>query len=74
MSAAAVEKYLETHREQAVEQLKELLRIPSVSGDSAFRPQTREAGEWVQRKLADAGLETELVETAGHPIITASWL
>jgi acetylornithine deacetylase/succinyl-diaminopimelate desuccinylase-like protein len=74
VTAAAVQEYLESHRGQAVEDLKELLRIPSVSGDSAFRAQTRQAAEWVLRKLADAGLDAELVETAGHPIVTASWL
>ncbi|MCA9118186.1 MAG: M20/M25/M40 family metallo-hydrolase, partial [Planctomycetaceae bacterium] len=70
----AVEQYLEAHREQAVEQLKELLRIPSISGDSQYRGETRKAAEWVRQTLADAGLEAQLVETPGHPIVTGTWL
>jgi acetylornithine deacetylase/succinyl-diaminopimelate desuccinylase-like protein len=69
-----VEKHLEQNADRYVEDLKELLRIPSVSADSKFKADVRKAGEWVRNKLADAGLKTELVETPGHPIVYAEWL
>ncbi len=70
----AVETYLATHQARFVDELKELLRIPSVSADSAFNADTRRAGEWVAAQLRSSGLTTEIVETPGHPIVYAEWL
>lgn len=69
-----VTDYLEAHREQAVEQLKELLRIPTVSADSRFRQDVRRGAEFVQAALSAAGLTTELCETPGNPIVYAESL
>lgn len=77
MSAAAIQKvdqYLAEHAERFVDELKQFLRIPSVSADSAFRGETRRAAEFVRSQLAGLGLTVELVETAGHPIIYGEWL
>ena len=74
MPLPPVEEYLSSHAERFVEELKQFLRIPSVSADPAFAPSVREAAEFVRRQLADAGLDAEIVETAGHPIVYASWL
>lgn len=70
----AVEGYLQTHRVRFVDDLKDLLRIPSVSADSAFNGETRRAGLWVADQLRSMGLTTEVVETPGHPIIYGEWL
>ena len=59
---------------QAVEQLTELLCIPSVSAQSAHNADTRRAGEYVRDRLAEAGLKTEVCETPGHPIVYGEWL
>jgi acetylornithine deacetylase/succinyl-diaminopimelate desuccinylase-like protein len=67
----AVHSYLERNANRAVEELKDLLRIPSVSGDPAFAKDVRRAAEFVRDRLADAGCKAELVETAGHPIVLA---
>ncbi len=69
-----VASYLEEQADRFVEDLKALLRIPSVSADSAYKADVRKAAEYVRQQLASAGLETELYETAGNPIIYASWL
>ncbi len=69
-----VVQYLQTHQADALETLKALLRIPSVSAISAHKPDVRHAAEFVRDQLASAGLKTELVETAGHPIVYAEWL
>ena len=64
--------YLETHKERFLDELMELLRIPSVSADSAFKADVRRAAEFVKEKLTAAGLdEATLYETAGHPIVYA---
>lgn len=51
--------------------LFELLRIGSVSADPAFKPEVRQAAEWLHARIAQAGLTAEIVETAGHPIVYA---
>ena len=68
-----VDAYLSENRERFVDELKELLRIPSVSADSAYKDDVRRAGKFVFDQLQSIGLDTEIVETDGHPIIHASW-
>jgi acetylornithine deacetylase/succinyl-diaminopimelate desuccinylase-like protein len=66
-----VRQYLAEHADQNVESLLDLLRIPSISGDSAYREEVRRAAAFVRDRLADAGCAAELVETDGHPILFA---
>ncbi len=66
--------YLQANREHAVEQLKALLRIPTVSADSRFKDDVRRGAEFVRDALARAGLKTELCPTPGNPIVYAEWL
>ncbi|RIV22195.1 dipeptidase [Fibrisoma montanum] len=62
--------YLDTHKQRFLDELLELLRIPSVSADSAFKDDVRRAAEYVKEKLLAAGLDkAELYETAGHPVV-----
>ena len=70
----AVLAALTANQSAALETLKELLRIPSVSAISAHKSDVRRAAEFVHGQLSSAGLTTELVETAGHPIVYAEWL
>ena len=74
MNMAGVDAYLEAHRRDFEEQLKALIRIPSVSAQPDHNADTRRAAVWVQDDLATMGLKTELVETKGHPIVYAEWL
>ena len=69
-----VTQFLQAHQTDALETLKALLRIPSVSAITAHKPDVRRAAEFVREQLASAGLTTELVETDGHPIVYAEWL
>lgn len=63
--------FLETHREQFEEDLCELLRIPSVSADSRHKADVRRAAEWVANQFKQLKLSTEVIETAGHPLVYA---
>jgi acetylornithine deacetylase/succinyl-diaminopimelate desuccinylase-like protein len=55
--------------EQAwLDELYELLRIPSVSADAAHAADVRRAGEWVCDFVRGAGGEAELVETQTFPL------
>ena len=54
-------------------ELFEFLRIPSVSARSEHADDTRRAAEWVVGALDRAGLEAELLDTAGHPVALGEW-
>ncbi|MFC3860688.1 dipeptidase [Deinococcus antarcticus] len=59
------------NREQAQAELFDLLRIPSVSADPAYREDVRRAGEWVRAKLEGMGFTARLDETPLHPVVYA---
>ena len=63
--------YLNTHRDRSVDDLFELLRIPSISTHSAHVPDMLRAAQWLSRRLQGLGLDTELISTPGHPIVFA---
>jgi acetylornithine deacetylase/succinyl-diaminopimelate desuccinylase-like protein len=62
--------YLDTNKEQFLEELKEILRIPSVSAQETHNADTAKCAEAVKQSLLKAGCDTvEICETAGHPIV-----
>ena len=52
-----------------LEELYDLLRIPSVSADAAHAEDVRRAAEWVRDFILGAGGEAELVETSRQPLV-----
>ncbi|NNC83876.1 MAG: dipeptidase [Flavobacteriales bacterium] len=67
-----MEEYLEEHKERFIEELKEILRIPSVSADSQYKDEVLRMAEVTKQSLLDAGMDTaELCETPGYPIVYA---
>ena len=69
----SVKKYLEDHRDQSLEDLKQFLRFESISADSKCREQMKQTAEFVRNRLESAGLKSEIHPTAGHPIVTGQW-
>jgi len=69
----AVTNYLNEHADQRVEELKALLKIPSISADSAYLDAMEEAAAFVHGQLAGAGCDAEIIPTAGHPIVFGEW-
>jgi acetylornithine deacetylase/succinyl-diaminopimelate desuccinylase-like protein len=62
--------YIESKREDHLNELKELLRIPSVSTKSENKPDIERAAHWVAEKLRTAGLENvEIEPTKMHPLV-----
>ncbi len=68
-----LERYLDDQNDRIHEQLYEFLRIPSVSARSEHRGDTMRAAEWVAAAMRQAGMETEIVPTQGHPIVLGEW-
>lgn len=67
-------EYLERNRDRHIEELKDFLRIPSVSAKSEHRGDMRQAADWLVERMLEAGLQTaELIPTAGHPVVLGEW-
>ncbi|MGI9542098.1 MAG: dipeptidase [Cyclobacteriaceae bacterium] len=72
MAASDVKAYIETNKDRFVDELFELLRIPSISADSKLKEEVRNAANYLKQKLVDAGVDTvDIHETEGHPIVYA---
>ena len=59
------------NRQQFLDDLCDLLRIPSVSADSQFAGDVRRAADWLSEHLTSFGLTAEVIETPGHPMVYA---
>ncbi len=65
-------QYIQDNQQRFLDELFELLRIPSVSADSRHKSDVRKAAEYLKEKLAVAGVDkAEVCETDGHPIVYA---
>jgi len=65
-------EYLNDHKDKFLNELFDLLRIPSVSADKKFDGDVRNAAAFVKDQLIAAGVDyAELCETKGHPIVYA---
>ena len=66
---------LSNNQNKNVEELKELLRIPSISSLSEHKEDIQKAASWISNKLKNIGMEhVEIIQTKGHPIIYADWI
>jgi len=73
MSAAA--SYVRAHRNRHLDELMEVLRIPSVSTDPARAGEVKRAAAWVAARLTRAGCtKTEIFPTKRHPVVYGEWL
>ena len=67
-----VPQYIETHKERFLNELLDLLRIPSVSADPKYKADVQRCAEAVKARFVEAGLDgAEICPTAGHPIVYA---
>lgn len=63
-------EYLETNKQRFLDELLELLRIPSVSADSKYKGDVARCADAVHAAMLAAGCTTaEVCPTAGHPIV-----
>lgn len=75
MSTASQDVFGRIEREQAsyLEELKDYLRIPSISTDPQYKAEVLRCGRFLKDKMEAAGLATEIIETEGHPLVYAEW-
>ena len=67
-----LKSYIATHQNRFINELIELLKIPSVSADTKYKKEVLNTADFVKKSLEDAGCDlVELCETPGYPIIYA---
>ena len=67
--------FAKDNQQRFLNELKDLLRIPSVSTLPQNKDDVRRAAQFVIKELKRIGMENvELIETAGHPLVYADWL
>ena len=71
---AILNEYLTTQKSESLSELKEFLRIPSISADSKYKKDIRRAAEWLNTRLKDLGADTRIYETPGHPIVYGEYM
>lgn len=72
-SSQDVLKRIEREQEGYLEELKDYLRIPSVSTAPEYRDEVLRCSRFIHGKMADAGLEAEIIETDGYPLVFSQW-
>jgi acetylornithine deacetylase/succinyl-diaminopimelate desuccinylase-like protein len=74
MATAAV-SYARENQKRFLEELKELLRIPSVSTMDEHKNDVQKAADFVASELKRIGFEhVEVIPSSGHPMVYADWL
>lgn len=70
MQLSQIQSYIDNNKERFINELIDLLKIPSVSADSAYNDEVQRCAEHVKQSLLDAGVDSaEVCQTAGHPIV-----
>ena len=73
--STATDAFVKENQPRLLAELKDFLRIPSISTLPEHRPDVDRAAKFVADGLAAAGMENvEIIPTAKHPLVYADWL
>nr|WP_293303303.1 dipeptidase [Allomuricauda sp.] len=65
-----INTYINTHKDRFINELNDLLRLPSISADPAYAEDVLATAKAVEESLLAAGCEnTEICETKGYPVV-----
>ena len=65
-----IKKYVQENKQRFIDELIELLKIPSVSADSAYSQDVIDTADAVKMRLEEAGCDkVEICDTPGYPIV-----
>lgn len=68
-------KYATDQRNRFIDELKHILRIPSISTLSKHKSDMQRMAEWLKVHLLEIGMErAELLPTKGYPIVYGEWM
>ncbi len=63
--------HIDANKDANADRLMDLLRVPSISTDPARQAEMRQGAEWVHRLFVGCGIQSEIIDTAGHPCVLA---
>ena len=67
-----IKSYIENNKKKFLNELFDLIRIPSISAVKEYKGSVREAAEFLKNQFENIGLDDcEICETNGHPIVYA---
>ncbi|MCF8260880.1 MAG: dipeptidase [Melioribacteraceae bacterium] len=67
--------YIEKNQDRFIEELKDYLRIPSISTLKENQPQIKESAEFIANQLKTIGMKkVKAYKTAGNPIVYGEWM
>ncbi len=69
MSLSQVLSLIDDDIDAATSRLLDLLRIPSISTDPAYKADCDQAADWLVKDLNSIGIETTKRQTPGHPMV-----
>lgn len=65
-----ISEFIKSNEKRFIDELLDLLRIPSISADSKYSKDVARAAEYIKTKLENAGADkVEICPTKGHPIV-----
>ncbi|MCB1055869.1 MAG: dipeptidase [Acidobacteria bacterium] len=64
---------IDGEKESYLDELKDYLRIPSISTDPTHDDDVSRCADWLVGKMRAAGLDAERIETEGHPLVFGQW-
>ncbi len=65
-----IKNYIEENKSRFLDELIELLKMPSISADSAYHGDVLKTADFVKESLIKAGADTvEICETPGNPVV-----
>jgi len=73
MVPADLDRFFTENEKRIREELFELLRIPSVSARTEHNEDTARTAEWVAENIRNAGMQAQVHQTKGHPIVVGQW-
>ena len=65
-----IRKYIDDNKESYINELKDLLTIPSISTNAENKKDIEDCANWLQNHMNDIGLENvKTYQTDGYPIV-----
>ena len=72
---AAALAYVDKHQQRFLDDLFDLLRIPSISTLPTHRKDVRKAAKYVAKQMEAAGLKkVKVIKTDNHPLVYGEWM
>ncbi|MBL7996659.1 dipeptidase [bacterium] len=71
----SVISFINSNRERYVEELKDFLRIPSISTNPENKADVARCAQYVSDQMNKSGLQNiQIIPTQGHPVVYGEWL